>query len=149
MRLASILGVPDNNGICEYIKEVWEESKYTKPLEITIKFANDYTITEARRRESGSDDQFYNAQVEVEEPVAEALAVPVFPSSPGDSTNVQKEPATAGVDPLAPTGRILDSIMSKLQADFKRARAYRIQADLEKAQAENAKLLALLQQAQS
>ncbi|GAB2297568.1 hypothetical protein Dimus_031663 [Dionaea muscipula] len=49
LRLASILGVPGNNGICEYIKEVWEESKYTKPLEITRKFANDNMIMEARR----------------------------------------------------------------------------------------------------
>ncbi|GAB2270029.1 hypothetical protein Dimus_004944 [Dionaea muscipula] len=48
-RLASILGIPGNNGICEYIKEVWEEFKYTKPLEITRKFANDNTIMEARR----------------------------------------------------------------------------------------------------
>ncbi|GAB2265707.1 hypothetical protein Dimus_000746, partial [Dionaea muscipula] len=48
-RLASILGIPGNNGICEYIKEVWEESKYTKPLEITRKFANENTIMEARR----------------------------------------------------------------------------------------------------
>ncbi|GAB2279074.1 hypothetical protein Dimus_013734 [Dionaea muscipula] len=31
-KLATILGVPGKNGICEYIKEVWEESKYTKPL---------------------------------------------------------------------------------------------------------------------
>ncbi|GAB2289004.1 hypothetical protein Dimus_023306 [Dionaea muscipula] len=35
-KLATILGVPGKNGICEYIKEVWEESKYTKPLEITL-----------------------------------------------------------------------------------------------------------------
>ncbi|GAB2283389.1 hypothetical protein Dimus_017903, partial [Dionaea muscipula] len=47
--LASILGIPGNNGICEYIKEVWEESKYTKPLEITRKFGNDDTIMEAGR----------------------------------------------------------------------------------------------------
>ncbi|GAB2290334.1 hypothetical protein Dimus_024613, partial [Dionaea muscipula] len=47
--LASIIGIPGNNGICEYIKEVWEESKYTMPLEITRKFANDETIMEARR----------------------------------------------------------------------------------------------------
>ncbi|GAB2288342.1 hypothetical protein Dimus_022675 [Dionaea muscipula] len=52
MRLASILGIPDNNGICEYIKEVWEESKYIKPLEITRKFANDDSITAARRVKS-------------------------------------------------------------------------------------------------
>ncbi|GAB2297858.1 hypothetical protein Dimus_031944, partial [Dionaea muscipula] len=46
-RLATILGVPGRNGICEYIKEVWEESKYTKPLEITRRVANDETITAA------------------------------------------------------------------------------------------------------
>ncbi|GAB2290167.1 hypothetical protein Dimus_024449 [Dionaea muscipula] len=51
-KLASILGIPGNNGICKYIKEVWEESKYTKPLEITRKFANDETIMEARRMKS-------------------------------------------------------------------------------------------------
>ncbi|GAB2294606.1 hypothetical protein Dimus_028805 [Dionaea muscipula] len=85
-KLATILGVPGKNGICEYIKEVWEESKYTKPLEITRRFANDDTIMEARRvkeavideatveGESGSDDQFYDAQVEVEEPVIETPA---------------------------------------------------------------------------
>ncbi|GAB2302298.1 hypothetical protein Dimus_036312 [Dionaea muscipula] len=28
---ATILGVLGKNGICEYIKEEWEESKYTKP----------------------------------------------------------------------------------------------------------------------
>ncbi|GAB2268232.1 hypothetical protein Dimus_003209 [Dionaea muscipula] len=52
LKLASILGVPGDNGICEYIKEVWEESKYTKPLEITRRFANDETIMEARRVKS-------------------------------------------------------------------------------------------------
>ncbi|GAB2290677.1 hypothetical protein Dimus_024952, partial [Dionaea muscipula] len=51
-KLASILGVPENNGICEYIKDVWE-SKYTKPLEITRRFANDETLTAARRVKSG------------------------------------------------------------------------------------------------
>ncbi|GAB2297751.1 hypothetical protein Dimus_031838, partial [Dionaea muscipula] len=49
MTLASILSVLGNNGICEYIKEVWEESKYIKPLEITMKFANNELITAARR----------------------------------------------------------------------------------------------------
>ncbi|GAB2301461.1 hypothetical protein Dimus_035483 [Dionaea muscipula] len=46
---ASILGVPGNTSICEYIKEVWEESKFCKPLEITKKFANNELITAARR----------------------------------------------------------------------------------------------------
>ncbi|GAB2288633.1 hypothetical protein Dimus_022956, partial [Dionaea muscipula] len=51
-KLATILSVPGKNGICEYIKEVWEESKYTKPLEITKRFANDDTIIKARRVKS-------------------------------------------------------------------------------------------------
>ncbi|GAB2297338.1 hypothetical protein Dimus_031447 [Dionaea muscipula] len=51
--LATILGVPGTNRICEYIKDVWEESKYTKPLEITRRFANDENIMTARRVKSG------------------------------------------------------------------------------------------------
>ncbi|GAB2292835.1 hypothetical protein Dimus_027069 [Dionaea muscipula] len=48
-KLATILGIPGNNGICEYVKDVWEESKYIKPLEITKRFANNETLTTARR----------------------------------------------------------------------------------------------------
>ncbi|GAB2271019.1 hypothetical protein Dimus_005871 [Dionaea muscipula] len=48
-KLATILGVLGNNGICEYVKDVWEESKYIKPLEITRRFANDETLTSRRR----------------------------------------------------------------------------------------------------
>ncbi|GAB2271157.1 hypothetical protein Dimus_006003 [Dionaea muscipula] len=132
-KLATIQVCTGANGICEYIKEVWEESKYTKPLEITRRFANvrvswlqegssrrteavsticsfygneecgsrEVKIGEEMRKlrlrrkmreeeeernkddfdweavideatiegESGSDDQFYDAQVEVEEPM--------------------------------------------------------------------------------
>ncbi|GAB2266456.1 hypothetical protein Dimus_001464 [Dionaea muscipula] len=281
MRLASILGILGNNGIYEYIKEVWEESRYTKPLEITRNFANDNIIMIARRvksmemkpfqrfiyflvmknvvprfgkrdtisymdliymdhliarrfvnlprvmirhmsyvisvkdhelpygdwltmvfeefgvplvdkkgeepkrrrdneiealaeevhkeeevqtadfdweamideavvqGESGSDDQFFDTQVDVEEPVTKSLVAPAFPASPGDSTNQQKEQTPAGVDPSGPSGHIPESVMIKLQAEFERAHENRIQSDLEKAQAENARLLALLQQAQS
>ncbi|GAB2273500.1 hypothetical protein Dimus_008292 [Dionaea muscipula] len=53
-QLATILGVPGTNGIYEYTKDVWEESKYTKPLEITRRFANDENIMAARRvKENG------------------------------------------------------------------------------------------------
>ncbi|GAB2276216.1 hypothetical protein Dimus_010950 [Dionaea muscipula] len=181
LKLASILGIPSNNGICEYIKDVWEESKYTKPLERTRRFANNETLTAARRimnfhmeigspwflklleylclikkgeepkrydyfeetfltickltrengvwligtrenrrrdeevhapeeeteeeveaqkdfdweavidevavqEESGSDDRFFDAQVDVEEPMIETPAAPAFPASPGDSS---------------------------------------------------------------
>ncbi|GAB2290555.1 hypothetical protein Dimus_024833, partial [Dionaea muscipula] len=52
-KLATIQVCTGANGICEYIKEVWEESKYTKPLEITRRFANDASIMAARRVKSG------------------------------------------------------------------------------------------------
>ncbi|GAB2295414.1 hypothetical protein Dimus_029583 [Dionaea muscipula] len=55
MTLALILGIPGNNGICEYMKEVWEESKYIKPLEITRKFANDELINAHRRRDDEAE----------------------------------------------------------------------------------------------
>ncbi|GAB2295204.1 hypothetical protein Dimus_029379 [Dionaea muscipula] len=95
---------------------------------------------------SGSDDQFFDAQVEVEAPADEVLVVPTFLASPADSTNVQKETV---VDPSIPTDSFPDSAFMSLQAEFERARADRIQADLERAQAENARLLALLQQAKA
>ncbi|GAB2285859.1 hypothetical protein Dimus_020296 [Dionaea muscipula] len=196
-RLAAILDVPGRTGICEYIKEVWEESRYTKPLEITRRIANDETITTARRvkssemkpfqrfihflvmknviprfgkrdtssfmdltymdhlmarrrrdddvnapeeaaeeeeernkddfdweavideatvkEESGSDDQFYDAQVEVEEPVTETPAAPAVPAS---SPSQQKEQGTRRVDPRAPLGDFRSRI-SKFQRSLK------------------------------
>ncbi|GAB2298061.1 hypothetical protein Dimus_032136 [Dionaea muscipula] len=194
-KLATILGVPGANGICEYIKEVWEESKYTKPLEITRRFANDENIMAARRvkengiwwigsgenrrrdndvaapegqaeeeeernkddfdweavideatveGESGSGEKFYDAEdkdqssPEVQEEI---------PAATPQSSAQQQEQGTSGVDPSCPTGRIPEDVMTKLQAEFERKRANRFLADLEKAKAENARLLALLHQA--
>ncbi|GAB2273719.1 hypothetical protein Dimus_008499 [Dionaea muscipula] len=57
-RLAAILDVPGRTGIREYIKEVWEESRYTKPLDITRRIANDETITAARRVKSSEMKPF-------------------------------------------------------------------------------------------
>ncbi|GAB2265611.1 hypothetical protein Dimus_000651, partial [Dionaea muscipula] len=62
-KLATILGVPGANGICEYIKEVWEESKYTKPLEITRRFANDASIMAARRVKSEKRSRFNDLSI--------------------------------------------------------------------------------------
>ncbi|GAB2288335.1 hypothetical protein Dimus_022668 [Dionaea muscipula] len=98
---------------------------------------------------SGSDDKFYDVQVEVEAPADEVPAASEFPASPADSTTVQKEKAPAGVDPSALTGSIPDSVFVSLQADFERAQANRIQAELERAQANNTRLLALLPQAKA
>ncbi|GAB2290091.1 hypothetical protein Dimus_024380 [Dionaea muscipula] len=153
MKLATILGVPGNTGICEYIKEVWEESKYIKPLEITRKFANNELLTAVRSEESGSAEKFYDAEDEIQDPadviILDQTAPATFSASPADSSTVQKEKTTAGVDPSIPSDSIPDTVYLKLQADLEQARARRLQADLDKAQAENARLLALLQQAQS
>ncbi|GAB2292346.1 hypothetical protein Dimus_026592 [Dionaea muscipula] len=305
-KLASILGVPGNNGIYEYIKDVWEESKYTKPLEITRRFANDETLTAARRvksgelkpfqrfihflvmknvvprfgkrdtssfmdltymdhlmsrrlvslprvmirhmsyvismkdhelpygdwltmvfeefgvslvnkkgeepkrydyfeetfltmcklkrddgiwwigsgenrrrdddnvpeeeeaqeeeanqadfdwkavvdeaaveGESGSGDKFYDAEDEAQ---GSPEVNDEIPAAVTHASAQHKEKESSGVDPLCPTGKIPEAVMNKFQAEFERARANRFQADLEKTQAENARLLALLQQAQS
>ncbi|GAB2299769.1 hypothetical protein Dimus_033823 [Dionaea muscipula] len=191
-KLATILGVPGKNGICEYIKDVWEESKYTKPLEITRRFANDGNLMAARRvkengiwwigsgenrrrdddvdapeeeaeeedegnkddfdweavveeaaveGESGSGEKFYDAEdkdqgsPEVHEEI---------PAAAPQSSAQQKEQETSGVDPSSPPSRIPEAVMTKLQAEFERKRANRFLADLEKAKAENARLLALL-----
>ncbi|GAB2290667.1 hypothetical protein Dimus_024942 [Dionaea muscipula] len=93
-------------------------------------------------------DQFYDAEVDVEEPVRETPDTSAVPASPEQIPVQQKETVPSGVDPSCPSGRIPEAVMNKLQAEFERARANRIQADLEKAQAEDARLLAMLQQAQ-
>ncbi|GAB2275528.1 hypothetical protein Dimus_010285 [Dionaea muscipula] len=218
-KLATILGVPGKNGICEYIKEVWEESKYTKPLEITRRFANNENLMAARRVKSGElkllqrfvyflvmknvvprengiwwigsgenrrrDDDVDAQEVEAEEEeernqdgfdweavIDEAVVEgesgsgekfydaedenqgspevqEEIPAAAPQSSVQQKEQGTSGVDPSCPTGRIPEDVMTKLQAEFERKRANRFLADLEKAKAENARLLALLHQAQS
>ncbi|GAB2288450.1 hypothetical protein Dimus_022782 [Dionaea muscipula] len=190
-KLATILGVPGRNGICEYIKEVWEESKYTKPLDITRRIANNETLTAARRvksesgenrrrdddvdaqegeaekedeghkddfdweavideaaveRESGSGERFYDAEDETQ---GSPEVQEEIPAAAPQSSAQQKEQGISGVDPAGPTGRIPETVMTKLQEEFERKRANRFLADLEKAKAENARLLALLHQAQS
>ncbi|GAB2268828.1 hypothetical protein Dimus_003772 [Dionaea muscipula] len=305
-RLATILGVPERTGICEYIKEVWEESKYTKPLDITRRIANDETITAARRvkssemkpfqrfihflvmknviprfgkrdtssfmdltymdhlmarrlvnlprvmmrhmsyaismkdhelpygdwltmvfkafgvplvvkkgeepkrydyfeetfltmckltrengvwwigsrenrrrddidvpaveetekeeenqtgfdweavideavveGESGSSERFYDAEDETQ---GSPEMQEEIPAAAPQSSAQQKEQGTAGVDPSRPTGRIPEAEFLKFQAEFERKRANRFHDDLEKAKAENARLLALLHQAQT
>ncbi|GAB2265746.1 hypothetical protein Dimus_000782, partial [Dionaea muscipula] len=55
-KLATILGIPGNNGIREYVKDVWEESKYIKPLEITGRFANNETLTADKKSSIHRDE---------------------------------------------------------------------------------------------
>ncbi|GAB2299174.1 hypothetical protein Dimus_033246 [Dionaea muscipula] len=150
-KLATILGVPGKNGICEYIKEVWEESKYTKPLEITRRFANDDTIVKARRVKSvemkpsqRSGEKFYDAE---EEAQGSPELHDEIPAEATPSSAQQKDKDIAGVDPSGPSSREAEFL--KFQAEFERKRANRFHDDLEKAKAENARLLALLHQAQT
>ncbi|GAB2273779.1 hypothetical protein Dimus_008558 [Dionaea muscipula] len=96
----------------------------------------------ADQGESGSGEKFYDAEDEIQEPAAVVEEVPAMVAQ---ASAQQKETKVVGVDPSGPSSRIPESVMNKLQAEFERARANRFQADLEKAQAENAKLLALLQ----
>ncbi|GAB2283768.1 hypothetical protein Dimus_018260 [Dionaea muscipula] len=112
-RLATILGVPGRTGICEYIKEVWEESKYTKPLDITRRIANNETPTAARRvksmidevtveGESGSGEKFYDAEDEAQ---GSPDMHDEIPAAETHGSAQQKEQTTSGVDPSRPTGR--------------------------------------------
>ncbi|GAB2301498.1 hypothetical protein Dimus_035517 [Dionaea muscipula] len=50
--------VHEANGIREYIKEVWEESKYTKSLEITRRFTNDENIMASKKGQVGEAEAF-------------------------------------------------------------------------------------------
>ncbi|GAB2290659.1 hypothetical protein Dimus_024935 [Dionaea muscipula] len=96
--------------------------------------------------ESGSGEKFYDAEDKDQGSPEVNDEIPAV--VPQDSAQ-QKEKESSGVDPSCPTRRIPEVVMLKFQAEFERTRANRFQADLEKAQAENARLLALLHQAQS
>ncbi|GAB2285738.1 hypothetical protein Dimus_020175 [Dionaea muscipula] len=100
----------------------------------------------ADQGESGSGEKFYDAEDEIQEPAAVVEEVPTVVAQ---ASAQQKVTEAAGVDPSGLSGHLPETVMNKLQAEFERARADRIQDDLEKAQAENARLLALLQQAQN
>ncbi|GAB2273312.1 hypothetical protein Dimus_008111 [Dionaea muscipula] len=142
MKLASILDVPGHTGISEYIKEKGEEPKRYDFFEET--FLTMLIDEAADQGESGSGEKFYEAEDEIQEPAAVVEEVPAVAAQ---ASAQQKKTEAARVDPSGPSGHLPESMMNKLQAKFERARADRIQANLEKVQAENARLLALLQQA--
>ncbi|GAB2268339.1 hypothetical protein Dimus_003305 [Dionaea muscipula] len=121
---------PEEKGPTEDVHEEEEEGQTDFDWEAVIDEAAD-------QGESRSGEKFDDAEDE------EVPAVATQASAP------QKETTPSGVDPSGSSGRIPKSVMNKLQAEFERARANKFQADLEKAQAENARDLALLQQAQS
>ncbi|GAB2297727.1 hypothetical protein Dimus_031814 [Dionaea muscipula] len=153
-KLASILGIPGNNGICsgenrrrdddvDAPEGETEEEEERNQDDFDWEAVIDEAAVEG---ESGSGEKFYDAEDKEQDSLAEneeiSAAVP-------QSSAQQKEQETSGVDPSCPTGRIPKAVMTKLQAEFERKRANRFLADLEKARAENVRLLALLHQAQS
>ncbi|GAB2273824.1 hypothetical protein Dimus_008596 [Dionaea muscipula] len=139
-RLATILGVPGRTGICEYIKEVWEESKYTKPLDITWRIANNETLTAARKVKSRSGDN----RRKDDEPEGQAEKEDERNKDDFDWEAVIDEATVEGE-----SGSDDQFYDAQVEAEFERKRANRFHDDLEKAKAENARLLALLHQAQS
>ncbi|GAB2284348.1 hypothetical protein Dimus_018805 [Dionaea muscipula] len=151
MKLASILDVPGHTGTRENRRRDDEVEAPEEEAEEEVKDQNDFdweaVIDKAAiQGESGSGEKFYDAEDEIQEPAAVVEEVPVVVAQ---ASAQQKKPKTAGVDPSGPSGHTPDSVFTPFQAEFERARANRIQAELEKAQVENARLLALLQQAQN
>ncbi|GAB2278673.1 hypothetical protein Dimus_013349 [Dionaea muscipula] len=128
LQLASILGISgsgENRRRDDVVDAPEEEAEEEE--ENQTEFDWEAVIDEADEQgESGSDDQFFDAQVEVEEPVTET---PAAPAVPAPSIVQQKVTETTGVDPSSPSGHLPEAVMNKLQAEFERARANRFQAD--------------------
>ncbi|GAB2268635.1 hypothetical protein Dimus_003588 [Dionaea muscipula] len=136
---ATILVYPEP---MEFVKEEAQEEEGNQ-----ADFDWEAVIDEAAvEGESGSGEKFYDAEDEAQ---GSPEVNDEIPAAVTHASAQQKEKESSGVDPSCPTGRIPEAVMTKFQAEFERARANGFQAELENAQAENARLLALLQQAQS
>ncbi|GAB2288288.1 hypothetical protein Dimus_022628 [Dionaea muscipula] len=129
--LASILGIPGNNGICEYIKEVWRrddddevpEEEDEEEEENQPDFDWEAVVDEAAvEGESGSGEKFYDAEDEVQ---GSPEVNDELPAVVTQASAQQKEPGSSGVDPSGPSGHLPEAVMNKLQAEFERARANR------------------------
>ncbi|GAB2283432.1 hypothetical protein Dimus_017947 [Dionaea muscipula] len=110
-----------------------------------VDFDREAVIDEATvEGESGSGEKFYDAE-------EEAQGSPELPEEiPADATPSSAQRKGQGhsrVDHSGPTGREADFL--KFQAEFERKRANKFHDELEKAKAENAKLLALLHKTQT
>ncbi|GAB2298021.1 hypothetical protein Dimus_032102 [Dionaea muscipula] len=135
-RLVAILDVPRRTGICEYIKEVWEESRYTKPLEITVRFANDATIMKAE--ECNKRDETFSKGKKSHD-----VNTKKHSSSPSFIFNFKQKIKNSQESTLGSYSRDAELPSS---SRFERKRANRFHDESEKAKAENAKLLALTSQ---
>ncbi|GAB2288000.1 hypothetical protein Dimus_022347 [Dionaea muscipula] len=84
--------------------------------------------------ESGSDDQFYDARVEVEEPMMKLQQTPAAPTSSPISAEGTRYLQSR------PSGHTAQKPNFEIPSEFERKRANRFHDDLEKAKAENAGL---------
>ncbi|GAB2297619.1 hypothetical protein Dimus_031711 [Dionaea muscipula] len=98
----------------------------------------------ATEGESGSGEKFYDAEDENQGYPEEQEETPA--ATPHSSAQ-ETEQWYRRVDPSGPTSREAEFL--KFQAEFERKRANRFHDELEKAKAENAKLLALLHKTQT
>ncbi|GAB2271241.1 hypothetical protein Dimus_006083 [Dionaea muscipula] len=188
-RLATILGVPSRNGICEYIKENviprFEKRDTSSFMDLTYmdhlmarRLVNlprvmmrhmSYVISmkdhelpygkmeyggyEVERTEEGMRKLRLQRKMqkrkkkEIRMTLKSRCETPAAPAVPASSSAQQQDQEPSGVDPSGPTSREAEFL--KFQAEFERKRANRFHDDLEKAKAENARLLALLHQAQT
>ncbi|GAB2294630.1 hypothetical protein Dimus_028828 [Dionaea muscipula] len=153
-KLASILDVPGHTGIRSGENrrrddevDVPEREAEEEEERNQGDFDWEAVVEEAAvEGESGSGEKFYDS----EDKDQGSLEVnKEIPAAVPQSSAQQTEKEASGVDPSCPTGRIPEAVMTKLQAEFERKRANRFLADLEKAKAENARLLVLLHQVQS
>ncbi|GAB2290061.1 hypothetical protein Dimus_024352 [Dionaea muscipula] len=143
MILAGILGIPENNGICEYIKE--NEEVADEGQDNQEDFDWEAVNEEAEiQGDSGSAEKFYDAENEVQGSADVSNEVPEVSAPVSDQ---QKEKVAAGVDLSVPIGSIPDPLLQHFQAEMDRARADRLQVELNRGCAENARLQALLHQA--
>ncbi|GAB2278763.1 hypothetical protein Dimus_013438 [Dionaea muscipula] len=128
---ATILVSPEIMGSREYVKDMWEESKYIKPLEITRSGDNrrkdddvdapegqaekedernkddfdlEAVIDEAAvEGESGSGERFYDVEDETQ---GSPEVKEEIPAAAPQSSAQQKGQGISGVDPSGPTGII-------------------------------------------
>ncbi|GAB2268206.1 hypothetical protein Dimus_003184 [Dionaea muscipula] len=103
---------------------------------------------EAEDEDEGNKDDFdWEAMIDEDEAQGSPELHDEIPAEATPSSAQQKDKDIAGVDPSGPSSREAEFL--KFQAEFERKRANRFHDDLEKAKAENARLLALLHQAQT
>ncbi|GAB2279178.1 hypothetical protein Dimus_013830 [Dionaea muscipula] len=153
----AILDVPGRTGICEYIKEevekieegmmmrrLQEEEAEGEDEGNRVDFDREAIIDEATvEGESGSGEKYYDAE---EDAQGSQEALDEIPADATPGSIRAEGQGHSGVDPRVPLAR---SRLYEVSSEFERKRANKFHDELEKAKAENAKLLAFLHKTQT